>query len=113
MKNKIASGNFSGKKIRSKGEHVFIRIRGGRLYFTTEVVDHIKLISVIQQKSFLSGWLRGLFSKCLGISAWLSAMQSAKAKYLYTVQIVYRDGSVSVSLIDSKKLEKLAAVNRI
>ncbi len=73
-----------------------------------EIVDHIKIISAMQNRRFFSGFLRGFFAKWLGNTAWLSAVQSAQSQSQFRIRIAYRDGTASVCVIDNRVLDQLA-----
>lgn len=72
--NVVTAGRFKGKKIKPSIETAFIPIASERLNITHEIIDHIRLLDVVQEKSFFSGLLRGCFAKWLGKTAWLSAI---------------------------------------
>lgn len=108
MVNVVTAGRFEGKKIKAGTETAFIPIKRERLDITHEIVDHIRLMDVVQEKSFFSGLLRGCFAKWLGNTAWLSAIQSAHSKCKYRIRIAYRDGTASVCIVDSQILDQLA-----
>ena len=103
MVNVVSAGRFKGKRIKADCEGVFIPFGREHLDITPEIVDHIRMMS-----SFLSGFLRGFFSKWLGSTAWLSAIQSAQGKSQFRIRIAYRDGTASVCVIDDCVLDQLA-----
>lgn len=107
--NKIIAGRFSGKKIKNADGMIYVLINGERLELSPEIVDHVRILGTLQNKSFFSGLIRGLPARLLGDTAWLSAIQSAKSNYDYNVKIVYRDGSSSVGVINFAIMEHLAA----
>ncbi len=108
MVNVITAGRFKGKRIKADSESAFIQFGREHLDITCEIVDHIKMMSVTQNRSFFSGFIRGFFAKWLGNTAWLSAIQSAQSKNQYRIKIVYRDGTASVCVIDADVLDQLA-----
>ena len=108
MVNVVTAGRFKGKRIKADGEWVFILFGREHLDITSEIVDHIRMMSATQNRSFLSGFFRGLFAKWLGNTAWLSAIQSAQCKSQFRIRIAYRDGTSSVCVVDSRILDQLA-----
>lgn len=108
MINRITAGRFKGKFIRTDGNCVYIPFGREHLDITSEIVDHIRMMSVEQSRSFLSGFMRGLLAKWLGNTSWLSAIQSAQAKSRYRIRIAYRDGTASVCVVDSHVIDQLA-----
>lgn len=108
MVNIITAGRFKGKRIKADSEGAYIPFGREHLDITREIVDHIRIMSVTQNRSFLSGFIRGFFAKWLGNTAWLSAIQSAQGKNQYRIRIVYRDGTASVCVIDTYVLDQLA-----
>lgn len=107
MVNVVTAGRFKGKRIKTDSEGVFIPLEGEHLDITPEIVDHIRMMSVTQNRSFLSGFLRGFFAKWLGSTAWLSAIQSAQEKSQFRIRIAYRDGAASVCVVDNRMLDQL------
>ena len=107
--NKIIAGRFRSRKIKNADGMIYVLINGERLELTPEIVDHVRILGALQNKSFISGLVRGILAKLLGNTAWLSAIQSAKSNYDYNVKIVYRDGSSSVVVINFDIMEHLAA----
>ena len=59
MVNVITAGRFKGKRIKADSEGAFIPFGREHLDITREIVDHIRMISETQNKSFLSGFVRG------------------------------------------------------
>lgn len=110
MINIVTAGRFKGKRIKADSEGAFIPFGREHLDITREIVDHIRMMSVTQNRSFLGGIIRGFFAKCLGNTAWLSAIQSAQGKSQYRIRIVYRDGTASVCVIDEQVLDQLAVI---
>ena len=108
MVNVVTAGRFKGKRIKADCEGVFIPFGREHLDITPEIVDHIRMLSATQNRSFLSGFIRGFFAKCLGSMAWLSAIQSAQGKSQFRIRIAYRDGTSSVCVVDSRILDQLA-----
>lgn len=108
MVNVVTAGRFKGKRIKADCEGVFIPFGREHLDITPEIVDHIRMLSATQNRSFLSGFIRGFFAKCLGSMAWLSAIQSAQGKSQFRIRIAYRDGTASVCVIDNRVLDQLA-----
>ncbi len=108
MVNVVTAGRFKGKRIKADSEGAFIPFGRENLGITPEIVDHIKMVSTTQNRSFLSGFLRGVFAKWFGTTAWLSAIQSAQGNSQFRIRIVYRDGTTSVCLVDSRILDQLA-----
>lgn len=106
MVNVVTAGRFKGKRIKADCEGVFIPFGRERLEITPEIVDHIRMMSAIQNRSFL----RGFFAKWLGSTAWLSAIQSAQGKSQFRIRIAYRDGTASVCAIDNRVLDQLAVI---
>ena len=104
MVNVVTAGRFKGKRIKANCEGVFIPFGREHLDITPEIVDHIRMMSATQNRSFLSGF----FAKWLGSTAWLSAIQSAQGKSQFRIRIVYRDGTASVCVIDNRVLDQLA-----
>lgn len=107
MVNIVTAGRFKGKRIKTDSEGAFIPFGREHLDITREIADHIRMVSVTQNRSFLSGFIRGFFAKWLGNTAWLSAIQSAQGKNQYRIRIVYRDGTASVCVIDEHVLDQL------
>lgn len=110
MVNVVTAGRFKGKRIKTDGEGVFIPFGREHLDITPEIVDHIRIMSVTQNRSFFSGFLRGFFAKWLGNTAWLSAIQSAQGRSQFRIRIAYRDGTASVCVVDSRVLDQLAVM---
>ena len=108
MVNVVTAGRFKGKRIKVDCERVFIPFGREHLDITPEIVDRIRMMSATQNRSFLSGFIRGFFAKWLGSTAWLSAIQSAQGKSQFRIRIAYRDGTASVCIIDSRVLDQLA-----
>lgn len=108
MVNVVTAGRFKGEKIKTDGERVFIPLGRECLVITPEIVNHIRMIILAQNRRFLSGFIRGLFGKWLGNSAWLSAIQSAQSNSQYRIRISYRDGTASVCIVDNRVLDQLA-----
>ena len=108
MVNVVTAGRFKGKKIKADSEGAFIPFGREHLDITLEIVDHIRMMSATQNRSFLSGFIRGFFAKWLGSTAWLSAIQSAQGKSQFRIKIAYRDGTASVCVVDSRVLDQLA-----
>jgi len=61
MVNVVTAGRFKGKRIKADCEGVFIPFGREHLDITPEIVDHIRMMSMTQNRSFLSGFLRGFF----------------------------------------------------
>ena len=61
-----------------------------------------------ESRSFISGCLRGMFANLFGKTSWLSAIQSANAKYVYHIKIIYHDGSASGCRVDIDIFEHFA-----
>ena len=108
MVNIVTAGRFKGKRIKADSEGAFIPFGREQLDITREIVDHIRMMSVTQNRSFLSGFVRGFFARWFGNTAWLSAIQSAQGKCQYRIRILYRDGTASVCVIDEHVLDQLA-----
>ena len=108
MVNEVTAGRFKGKRIKADSEGAFIPFGREHLDITPEIVDHIRIMSAMQNRGFLSGFLRGFFAKWLGNIAWLSAIQSAQGKSQFRIRIAYRDGTASVCVVDSRVLDQLA-----
>lgn len=108
MINRITAGRFKGKIIKSDINGVYIPFGSENLYITNEFVDYLKIVNVEQNKSFLSGLIRGVLAKWFGNTAWLSAIQSAQAKSRYRIKIAYRDGTVSIFVVNSNIIDLLA-----
>lgn len=108
MFNRITAGRFKGKPIKTDGDYVYIPFGSEHLNITNEIVDYIRMMSVEQSRSFLSGFLRGLLAKWLGNTTWLSAIQSAQAKSRCRIRIAYRDGTASVCVVDPHIIDQLA-----
>lgn len=108
MVNVVTAGRFKGKRIKADSEGAFIPFGREHLDITSEIVDHIKMMSMAQNRSFLSGFIRGIFAKWLGNTVWLSAIQSAQGNSQYRIRIAYRDGTASVCVVDSRVLDQLA-----
>ena len=104
----VTAGRFKGKRIKTDGEGVYIPFGREHLDITPEIVDHIWMMSVTQNRSSLSGFLRGFFANWFGSTAWLSAIQSAQSKSQFQIRIAYRDGTASVCVIDNRVLDQLA-----
>ena len=83
--------------IKTDGDYVYIPFGSEHLNITNEIVDYIRMMSVEQSRSFLSGFLRGLLAKWLGNTTWLSAIQSAQAKSRYRIRIAYRLSLIHIS----------------
>jgi hypothetical protein len=108
MVNLVTAGRFKGKRIKVNSEGAFIPFGREHLDIMPEIVDHIKIISAMQNRRFFSGFLRGFFAKWLGNTAWLSAVQSAQSQSQFRIRIAYRDGTASVCVIDNRVLDQLA-----
>lgn len=108
MVNIVTAGRFKGKRIKADSEGAFIPFGGEHLDITREIVVHISMMSVTQNRSFFSGFIGGFLAKCLGNTAWLSAIQSARGNSQYRIRIAYRDGTASVCVVDSRVLDQLA-----
>lgn len=109
MVNVVAAGRFKGKRIKVDSEGAFIPFGREHLDITPEIVDHIRMMSIMQNRSFFSGFFRGFFAKWLGNTAWLSAIQSAQGnKSQFRIRIAYRDGTSSICVVDSRILDQLA-----
>ena len=108
MVNVVTAGRFKGKRIKADREGVVITFGREHLDITAEIVDHIRMMSVVQHRSFLSGLIRGFFAKWLGNTAWLSAIQSAQGNSQYRIRIAYRDGTASVCVVNARVLDRLA-----
>lgn len=106
----VTAGRFKGKRMKTDGEGVFIPFVREHLDITPEIVDHIRIMSVTQNRSFFSGFLRGFFAKWLGNTAWLSAIQSAQGRSQFRIRIAYRDGTASVCVVDDRVLDQLAVM---
>lgn len=106
----VTAGRFKGKRMKTDGEGVFIPFEREHLDITPEIVDHIRIMSVTQNRSFFSGFLRGFFAKWLGNTAWLSAIQSAQGRSQFRIRIAYRDGTASVCVVDDRVLDQLAVM---
>lgn len=110
MVNVVTVGRFKGKRIKADSESAFIPFGREYLDITSEIVDHIKMMSMAQNRRFLSGFIRGFFAKWLGNTAWLSAIQSAQGNSQYRIRIAYRDGTARVCVVDSRVLDQLAVI---
>ena len=108
MINVVTAGRFKGKRIKADCEGVFIRFGREQLDITPEIIDHIRMMSATQNRSFRSGFIKGFFAKWLGSTAWLSAIQSAQGKSQFRIRMAYRDGTASVCVIDNRVLDQLA-----
>lgn len=65
MVNVVTAGRFKGKRIKADCERVFIPFGREHLDITPEIVDHIRMLSATQNRSFLSGFLRGFLLNVL------------------------------------------------
>lgn len=108
MVNVVTAGRFKGKRIKNDGERVYIPIGREQLEITSEIVDHITIMSTMQNRSFINSCLRGFLARGLGNTAWLSAIQSAQGKSQFRIRIAYRDRSASVCVVDEAILDYLA-----
>lgn len=59
MVNVVAAGRFKGKRIKVDSEGAFIPFGREHLDITPEIVDHIRMMSIMQNRSFFSGFFRG------------------------------------------------------
>lgn len=108
MVNVVTAGRFKGKRIKNNSEAAFIVFGREHLDITPEIVDHIRIMSVTQNRNFLSGFLRGFFTKWLGSTAWLSAIQSAQGNCQFRIRMTFRDGTANVCIVDNHILDQLA-----
>lgn len=101
MKNYIQAGRLAGTKIVYKRNNLYYKVsHQEEVVVNRAIVRKVECIGVVHNKNFISGFLRGLFGKFLGSTAWLSAVQSAKNNTFYNLKIIYRDNSASIILVD-------------
>lgn len=101
MKNYVQVGRLTGAKIKYKDNNLIYEIRNREeIIIDATIVSYIENIGTIENRNFMSGFLRGFFGKFLGNTAWLSAIQSANSNMLYNLRITYCDGSRSIALVD-------------
>lgn len=67
MVNVVTAGRFKRKRIKADCEGAFIPFGREHLDITPEIVDHISLMSATQNRSFLSGFIRGFLLNGLAI----------------------------------------------
>ena len=108
MKNRITSGRFAGSRIKLRNGELYIEYRNERVYFSSDIVNQIQILNIEESRSFISGCLRGMFANLFGKTSWLSAIQSANAKYVYHIKIIYHDGSASGCRVDIDIFEHFA-----
>ena len=109
-RNRITAGRFKGRIIKVAGDEVFIPFGRERLHINREIVDNIKIMNVVQNRSFLSGFLRGYFADWWfdDNAALLAAVQSARGKSNYRIKITYRDGAASICDVEADVFDQLA-----
>ena len=61
MINVVTAGRFKGKRIKVDCEGVFIPFGREHLDITPEIIDHIRMMSATQNRSFRSGFIKGFF----------------------------------------------------
>lgn len=108
MKNRITCGRFAGCQIKKRNGDLYIDCRNERVYFSGDIVNRIQVLNIEESKSFISGCLRGMLAYLFGRTAWISAIQSAAAKYVYHIKIIYHDGSASGCRVNTDIFEHFA-----
>lgn len=108
MVNVVAAGRFKGKRIKVDSEGAFIPFGREHLDITPEIVDHIRMMSIMQNRVSLAVF-RGFLLNGLATLHGYRAIQSAQGnKSQFRIRIAYRDGTSSICVVDSRILDQLA-----
>ena len=104
-KNRVISGDYSGKQILGGGVSQagisigFVK----QLYLNKSTVESYEVLTDEKQKSMASGVARGIVGGALmgGVGA-IAGAATAKSKGIYTISIQFKDGKRSLIEVDDK-----------